>query len=580
MSAADVIAPVRIGRARADPLWLVLPGAILLVGLLLLPCARLLGLGLEDARTGAFSLAAFNRAFGVAVYVRVLSTTFWIAAQTTALCLLLGYPLAYWLATRPARWRARLTLLVLFPFWTSALVKSFIWIVLLGQAGPVASLFQFFGAASPELLFGRMTVVLAMAHTMLPLAVVTMLPTLSQLDPNLPRAAATMGATPAETFWRIIFQESVPGVAASGLLVFIGSLGFFITPALLGGPRETMLGQLIIQQIMVQQNWAFAGALSAMLIGATLLACLAYDLLFGLSGLGGGGGRTTSHRWTRVAGMRLLAGLARLTDALAVVTRGRKLGWLLSAFAWAMIAVLLLPLLACVPMAFTNSTFLSFPPPGYSLRWFVEYTSSPVWVRATLNSFGIGLVAACLTLLVATPAALGIARSRSRMGGAAFLLFLTPLVIPHVVMAVGLFYLFAGIGLVATHLGLVLGHMIVGIPLALVILLAQLRQYDWRLSQAAETLGASRAYALWRVMLPLTKGGLIAAFIFAFLSSFEELTVALFIGGGLLVTLPRQMWDDVNLQVTPTLAAASLCVLLVVTVLFIAAERLRPAPAR
>jgi putative spermidine/putrescine transport system permease protein len=573
-------AAARAGRWRPDPLFLALPGGLLLIGLLLLPCARLLGLGLEDARTGAFSLAAFNRAFGVAVYVRVLSTTFWIAVQTTALCLLLGYPLAYWLATRPARWRARLTLLVLFPFWTSALVKSFIWIVLLGQSGPVAHVFELFGAAPPDLLFGRTTVVLAMAHTMLPLAVVTMLPTLSQLDPNLPRAAATLGASAAETFWRVVFQESMPGVAAAGLVVLIGSLGFFITPALLGGPRETMLGQLIIQQIMLQQNWAFAGALSTMLVLSTLLACIAYDFVFGLSGLGGGSGRAASHRWTRIVGMRLLAWLARLTDALAMAARGRDLSWLLSAYALAVIAVLLLPILACVPMAFTNSTFLSFPPPGYSLRWFEVYFGSPVWMRATLNSFGIGAVSACLTLLVTVPAALGIARSQSRVAGAAFLLFLAPLIVPHVVIAVGLFYLFASVGLIATHLGIVLGHMVIGMPLALVILLAQLRQYDWRLSQAAETLGAGRLYTLRRVMLPLSKGGMIAALIFAFLSSFEELTVALFIGGGLKVTLPRQMWDDINLQVTPTLAAASLFVLLVVTILFIAAERVRPAPGR
>ena len=97
-----------------------------------------------------------------------------------------------------------------------------------------------------------------------------------------------MGATTSETFWRVVFPRCMPGVAAAGLLVFIGSLGFYITPALLGGPRETMLGQLIIQQIMVQQNWAFAGALSTMLGASTLLACLVYDFVFGLSGLGGG----------------------------------------------------------------------------------------------------------------------------------------------------------------------------------------------------------------------------------------------------------------------------------------------------
>jgi putative spermidine/putrescine transport system permease protein len=126
----------------------------------------------------------------------------------------------------------------------------------------------------------------------------------------------------------------------------------------------------------------------------------------------------------------------------------------------------------------------------------------------------------------------------------------------------------------------VLGHTITGIPLAFVILLAQLRQYDWRLNQAAGTLGAGRAVTLRRIMAPLVKGGVIAAFIFAFLNSFEELTVALFVGGGLKVTLPRQMWDDINLQVTPTLAAASMVVLAVVTILFMLGERWRAAPGR
>jgi putative spermidine/putrescine transport system permease protein len=123
--------------------------------------------------------------------------------------------------------------------------------------------------------------------------------------------------------------------------------------------------------------------------------------------------------------------------------------------------------------------------------------------------------------------------------------------------------------------GIVLGHTVTGLPLAFVILLAQLQHYDWRLNQAAETMGAGPALTLRRVMAPLTASGLIAAFIFAFLHSFEELTVALFIGGGLHVTLPRQMWDDINLQVSPTLAAASVVVLFVVTLLFLIAERFR-----
>jgi putative spermidine/putrescine transport system permease protein len=569
-------------RWRPGTLWLTLPGLGYLLVFLLLPCLWLLSLSVEDADTGAFTLAAYARAFGVGVYTRVLSTTFLIALETTLLCLVLGYPIAYWLTRQPKRRQRLLGLFVLFPFWTSALVKNFVWLVLLGRMGAVVSVLKVLGMAQPpELLFSRGSVVFGMTHTMLPLAIITMLPVMNQIDPRLPLAAATMGASRVQAFWRVFFQLSVPGVAAAGLLVFIGSLGFFITPALLGGPHETMLGQIVIQQILGQQNWQFASALATMLVVSALLTCLIYDRLFGLSSMSGGSASPRgSDRLSRRAALILLAYVAKLFDTIAAgATRlagGHGFGWLLPVYAWTLLAVLLLPIIAFVPMAFTNSNFLSFPPPGFSLHWFGEYFGSPVWVTATIRSFGIGLASACLTLLIGAPAAYGVARSPSRLSAAVFILFLSPIVVPSIVTAVALFYLFAQMGLVATDLGITIGHTVSGIPLAFVILLATLRGYDWRLNQAAATLGANRGRALARITVPLVRGGLFAAFIFAFLHSFEELTVALFIGGGLKTTLPRQMWDDILLQVSPTLAAASVVVLVIVTSLFLIAEYLRP----
>jgi putative spermidine/putrescine transport system permease protein len=569
-------------RWRPGTLWLTLPGLGYLLVFLLLPCLWLLSLSVEDADTGAFTLAAYARAFGVGVYTRVLSTTFLIALETTLLCLVLGYPIAYWLTRQPKRRQRLLGLFVLFPFWTSALVKNFVWLVLLGRMGAVVSVLKVLGMAQPpELLFSRGSVVFGMTHTMLPLAIITMLPVMNQIDPRLPLAAATMGASRVQAFWRVFFQLSVPGVAAAGLLVFIGSLGFVITPALLGGPHETMLGQIVIQQILGQQNWQFASALATMLVVSALLTCLIYDRLFGLSSMSGGSASPRgSDRLSRRAALILLAYVAKLFDTIAAgATRlagGHGFGWLLPVYAWTLLAVLLLPIIAFVPMAFTNSNFLSFPPPGFSLHWFGEYFGSPVWVTATIRSFGIGLASACLTLLIGAPAAYGVARSPSRLSAAVFILFLSPIVVPSIVTAVALFYLFAQMGLVATDLGITIGHTVSGIPLAFVILLATLRGYDWRLNQAAATLGANRGRALARITVPLVRGGLFAAFIFAFLHSFEELTVALFIGGGLKTTLPRQMWDDILLQVSPTLAAASVVVLVIVTSLFLIAEYLRP----
>jgi putative spermidine/putrescine transport system permease protein len=575
-------ATVRQTSLRPGALWLTLPGLLYLLVFLLLPCIWLLSLSVEDADTGAFTLAAYARAFGVGVYTRVLTTTFVIALETTLLCLLLGYPVAYWLTRQPKRRQRLLALFVLFPFWTSALVKNFVWLVLLGRMGAVVTFLKFLGMAQPpELLFNRGAVVFGMTHTMLPLAIITMLPVMNQIDPRLPLAAATMGASRVQAFWRVFFQLSVPGVAAAGLLVFIGSLGFFITPALLGGPRETMLGQIVIQQILGQQNWQFAGALATMLVASALITCMAYDRLFGLSSMSGGSaGQGSSDRLFRRLALALLALVATLFDAVADgaawLMRGRRFGWLLPLYAVTLIAVLLLPIIAFVPMAFTSSNFLSFPPPGYSLRWFAEYFGSAVWVTATIRSFGIGLASGCLTLLISAPAAYGVARSPSRLSGAVFILFLAPIVVPSIVTAVALFYLFAQMGLVATNMGITIGHTVSGIPLAFVILLATLRGYDWRLNQAAATLGADRGRTLTRITVPLLKGGLFAAFIFGFLHSFEELTVALFIGGGLKTTLPRQMWDDISLQVSPTLAAASVVILLIVTSLFLIAEYLRP----
>jgi len=313
-----------------------------------------------------------------------------------------------------------------------------------------------------------------------------------------------------------------------------------------------------------------------MLIAVSLVTCLLYDRTFGMSSVSGGasGGPGRRHR-LRWLGMAIAAGLAAISDLLGRLLGGHRLGWLLPTYAITLLVLSLLPIVAFIPMGFTSSNFLSFPPPGYSVRWFQAYLESPIWLAATLRSFGIGLVTATVTLLVAAMGAFGIARSGSRWAGAAFLLFLLPMVVPSIVMAIALFYLLAQIGLIATDLGIVIGHTITAIPIAFVVLLATLKTYDWRYDQAAATLGANRRRILARVTIPLIRKGVLAAFIFAFLQSFQELTVALFIGGGLKTTLPKQMWDDVNLTVNPTLAAASVVVMVIVSSLFLFGGYLR-----
>lgn len=565
--------PRSLKLPRPGPLWLALPGVLFLLLFLIWPSLRIFSLSLFD-RSGHFSLAAFARFAGTGVYHRVLLNTFNIAFWTTLWCLALGYPLAYWLAGLSKRSQQILSLFVLLSFWSSTLVKNFTWLILLGRGGFAEQVMQRLGFDAVPFLFNRGIVIFAMAHTLLPLAVVTMLPVMNQLDRRLTMAARTLGADPAQAFWSIFFTQSMRGVAAAGLLVFISSLGFFITPTFLGSPREMMLGQMIIMQINELQNWQLGSALAVVLALAALVSCIIYNLVFGLSSLAGETGKPGSphSRYLRLAGLAIVNALATICSPVARVWRialGQPLRInLLAVYACLLIFVLLFPVLAVIPMSFTSNNFLSFPPEGFSLKWFEVWFASPLWIGATLRSFGIGIVVGLIACVLGATGALSVSRSQSRARGGLFFLFLLPMMIPSIVIAIALFYFAAQLGLVATNTGIALGHVVIALPLVFIILLTTFQGHDWRLDHAAATLGASKLQVLLRVTLPSVKGGLAAAFVIGFLTSFEELTVALFMGGGMKTTLPKQMWDDILLQISPTLAAASTLVLLVVAVLF------------
>ena len=574
MASLGINAPAKRRKLKLDPLWLALPGLGFLTLFLILPTAQMLSVGFFDKVTGALSLSAFARIWIGGPYLAVLSTTFSVAIWTTLLCVGLGYPLAYWLSRKPPRQQRIAALFVLLPFWTSALIKNFSWLVLLGRNGIMAKTMAAIGMKGGDhLLFSRTTVVFAMVHTLLPLAVVTMLPVMNQIDRRLVMAASTLGANNARAFWQVFLPLSMRGVAAAGLLVLVASLGFFVTPALVGGAKDTMIGQLIILQINELQNWQLGSALAAILLISTISTCFVYDRIFGLSSVANDGDRPARpDNVVRRAGLAVvrLGGLicGQVEAAWKRNIRGLPGDVLLSVYAGTMIAILLVPIIAFVPMAFTGSTFLSFPPPSLSYRWFAEFAASPLWLGAMIRSFSIGFATAAITSLVAAMADLGVARTRSRLGSVAFLLYLSPMMVPSIVIAIALFYLFARISLVASNIGIIIGHTVIAMPVVFMVMLATFKGHDWKLDAAASTLGAGRLRTFWHVTLPLVASGLAVGFVTGFLQSFEELTVAIFVGGGIKTTLPKQMWDGILLQVSPVIAAASVVVLIVVIAMF------------
>ena len=237
---------------------------------------------------------------------------------------------------------------------------------------------------------------------------------------------------------------------------------------------------------------------------------------------------------------------------------------LLAIAAGLVMAFLLLPLLAVVPVSLSGSEILALPPKSYSTRWYLDFAQDPRWVTATRNSFIVAFGTVAASVPLGTAAALGLwLRMRPWMLSA----FLLPMTVPAVIAALALYFAFAAVGLASSLPGLVLAHTVLASPFVVVAVLASLRGIDPALLRAAESLGAPPAMGLLRVILPLAGPGMLAGGVFAFATSFDEVMVALFIAAPGQFTLPRQMFSGLREQITPTVFAAATVVLAVCLVL-------------
>jgi ABC-type spermidine/putrescine transport system permease subunit I len=233
-----------------------------------LPLAAMLLRSIDDPE---WTLENYQRLTGDTVFLLVFWTTLRTALVVTAGTLLLGYPVALAMSRLRRRAAGVVLIIVLLPFWTSVLVRSYAWMVLLGRKGLINEALLAAGLTDTplKLLNTPFAVHIAMIHILLPYMILPIASVLRQMDTALPRAAAGLGAAPWSVFVRIILPLSMPGIAAGVLLVFVLSLGFYITPALVGGPRDFMLSMLIAQQVDLL-NWPYAACLSATLLAVTL----------------------------------------------------------------------------------------------------------------------------------------------------------------------------------------------------------------------------------------------------------------------------------------------------------------------
>ena len=266
---------------------LTVPYLVLVFGLIILPIGWLFYMSFIG-RDETLSLDNYRRIWESKAYLRIFKTTFQISVLTTLLCAVLGYPLTYFMSQLSKKWANICLIGVLIPFWTSLLVRTYAWLVLLQKKGLINTLAVDWGLWSEPIKFVHNTsgTLIGMVHIMLPFLILPLYANMRTIDKDCLKAAANLGATPTRAFWTVFFPLSLPGLFAGLLIVFVLCLGFYVTPALLGGGKVIMVAMKISDNIELYYSWGAASALGVVLLVVTMIILFAASKLVSIDQVG------------------------------------------------------------------------------------------------------------------------------------------------------------------------------------------------------------------------------------------------------------------------------------------------------
>jgi putative spermidine/putrescine transport system permease protein len=257
-------------------------------------------------------------------------------------------------------------------------------------------------------------------------------------------------------------------------------------------------------------------------------------------------------------------------------TRNERIGyWLLRGFVGLVLLFLIAPILAIMPLSFNSETFFSYPMPGYSLRWYADFFGNERWQSAVRLSLLLAFFTTILATSLGTLAALGLSRANVPYRASIMAILISPMVVPVIVSALGMFFFYSSVGLTGTIPGLIMAHTALATPFVVITVTATLTSFDRTLMRAGESLGASPLTTFFKVVMPLIMPGMISGALFAFVTSFDEVITVLFIAGPEQRTLPRQMFSGIRELISPTITAAATVLIIVSTILLLAVEMLR-----
>ena len=563
-------------QRHPDALWMLLlaPLAIYLLVFFVQPIGLFFA---QSLRLPHFTLKDYEQALATPTYLIIIWDTLRLSFVVAACCTLIGYPVAFCLTQAERRWLPLLWGAVLLPFWTSVLVRSYAWIVILRVHGILDSMLSALHVPwHPHLLYNNIAVVIGMVHVLLPYMVLTLYGVMREIDLRYVRAAQSLGAPPVSAFWRVYVPLSMPGVTSGFLVVFILSIGFYITPALLGGGNVQMISLQIAEQINELVNWGFGSALSVILVAVVVGIVLVFMRLFDVEafGLRSRHEEPAPHDAVEAAAgvveaQRAASGV-HLSEFVPTPNPGpagspkRYAGATINWRWWGTMAItggtgvfLVVPVLLVAAMSFSATSYLAFPPKGFSLHWYAAFFGSSQWMDAAGLSLKVAALTAVMSVILGSAGALAFVRGRFLGKSAIYVATLLPMIVPVIVTAVATYFLFARLHLLGNVWGFAIADTVLAIPMVVLIVSAALRGIDVSLERAATILGANPVRAFFTVTLPTIAPALAAGGLFAFITSFDESVIALFLSSITAATLPKVMWDDLRFQVDPTISAIS-----------------------
>ena len=260
----------------------------------------------------------------------------------------------------------------------------------------------------------------------------------------------------------------------------------------------------------------------------------------------------------------------------AYATTSEKIGyWALRVFVGLVLLFLISPILAIMPLSFNSDTYFTYPMPGFSLRWYEDFFGNERWQKALRTSIVLALGTTVLATTLGTLAALGLARANLPARATIMAILISPMIVPVIISAIGMFFFYARWGLAGTMVGLILAHTALATPFVVITVTATLSSFDKTLMRAGESLGASPRTVFFRVVMPLILPGMISGALFAFVTSFDEVIVVLFVAGPEQNTLPRQMFSGIRELISPTITAAASVLIVFSTAMLLIVEMLR-----